>query len=294
MKRFLQTIDDVLRGHMTRKEDLAAGRIEVPVRTLVFAGLLFGGIYGAFMGLYASLRAESPSYYQLLASSSKVPLLFILTLVVTYPSLYVVSAMFDSRLRHAETLRLLLVAMTANLALLASLGPVTGFFTLCTDNYAFMMVLNVLFFSVTGFVGLGFLRRALKAVFDADPEEYGESSAAAEAVEGAAGGSNMGSEQDARDSSAASRRPEASGIKPSESKAPKVHARMDRATNAANRVSLRVFTFWLLIYGVVGAQMGWVLRPFVGNPDLPFEFFRSGRDSNFFAAFFHAFGQLFR
>ena len=39
--------------------------------------------------------------------------------------------------------------------------------------------------------------------------------------------------------------------------------------------------------------MGWVLRPFIGTPDLPFELFRAKRESNFFAAFFGALGQLF-
>jgi hypothetical protein len=31
---------------------------------------------------------------------------------------------------------------------------------------------------------------------------------------------------------------------------------------------------WLVIYVFVGVQMGWVLRPFVGHPDLPVQFFR--------------------
>jgi hypothetical protein len=49
---------------------------------------------------------------------------------------------------------------------------------------------------------------------------------------------------------------------------------------------------WTLIYGVVGAQMGWILRPFVGTPNLPFTLFRQ-RESNFFQAFFGALGDLF-
>ena len=32
--------------------------------------------------------------------------------------------------------------------------------------------------------------------------------------------------------------------------------------------------FWLIIYAFVGIQMGWVLRPFIGNPDSPTHFFR--------------------
>jgi len=264
----LKTIDELLRGRLTRKEDLAAGRIDIPVATLVVAGLALGAAYGVFMGLYAPLRAENPSFLQLLVTAAKVPLLFLLTLVVTYPSLYVVSALFDSKLRHRETLRLLLIAMTANLALLASLGPVTGFFTLCTESYAFMIVLNVLFFGVSGIVGLAFLRKALSSVYErfTPPAEPVPMPVPVQA--------SNGEEEEAT-------------ARPPVARPPVLRPR------PARPASFRVFTFWTLIYGVVGAQMGWVLRPFIGTPDLPFELFRAERESNFFAAFFRAFGKLF-
>lgn len=41
--------------------------------------------------------------------------------------------------------------------------------------------------------------------------------------------------------------------------------------NARHRWVLRA---WLVVYVFVGIQMGWVLRPFIGNPDAPVEFFR--------------------
>ena len=44
-----------------------------------------------------------------------------------------------------------------------------------------------------------------------------------------------------------------------------------------------VFRCWVIVFGLVGAQMGWVLRPFVGNPNQPFQWFRE-RESNFFQA----------
>jgi len=37
---------------------------------------------------------------------------------------------------------------------------------------------------------------------------------------------------------------------------------------------------WLGLYMFVAIQMGWVLRPFVGNPDLPTRFFREGAWGN--------------
>lgn len=37
---------------------------------------------------------------------------------------------------------------------------------------------------------------------------------------------------------------------------------------------------WLVLYAFVGIQMGWILRPFVGNPDQPVRFFRGGEWEN--------------
>lgn len=48
------------------------------------------------------------------------------------------------------------------------------------------------------------------------------------------------------------------------------------------RQTRTVFRAWVVLFALVGAQMGWVLRPFIGSPDLPFTWFRE-RNSNFFA-----------
>lgn len=37
---------------------------------------------------------------------------------------------------------------------------------------------------------------------------------------------------------------------------------------------------WVVLYAFVGIQMGWILRPFVGSPDFPVEFFRDKAFSN--------------
>ena len=44
------------------------------------------------------------------------------------------------------------------------------------------------------------------------------------------------------------------------------------AAQPRHRWSLRI---WFAIYAFVGIQMGWALRPFVGNPDAPARFFRA-------------------
>ncbi len=45
----------------------------------------------------------------------------------------------------------------------------------------------------------------------------------------------------------------------------------------------KVFYCWVVMFGFVGAQMGWVLRPFVGSPNSQFTWFRE-RHGNFFEA----------
>ena len=48
-----------------------------------------------------------------------------------------------------------------------------------------------------------------------------------------------------------------------------------------------VFRLWTVVFGLVGAQMGWILRPFIGDPNRDFTWFRE-RDSSFFEAVFGA------
>jgi len=55
----------------------------------------------------------------------------------------------------------------------------------------------------------------------------------------------------------------------------------------------RILRNWIYIYGAVGAQMAWILRPFVGSPDLPFTLFRD-RESNFFLGVLESIRQLFQ
>ena len=47
---------------------------------------------------------------------------------------------------------------------------------------------------------------------------------------------------------------------------------------------------WLVLYGFVGSQLGWTLRPFFGNPNQAFELFRD-LESNFFLHVLKLLGQ---
>ena len=52
-----------------------------------------------------------------------------------------------------------------------------------------------------------------------------------------------------------------------------------------------LFCCWMLIFGLVGAQMAWVLRPFFGHPHQEFQWF-SPRGSNFFEGVWEALRSL--
>src|SRR3712207_6474413 len=96
---------------------------------------------------------RSVGFLQMLASAAKVPMLFFLTLLVTFPSLYVFNALVGSRLAFATVTRLLLAAVAVTMAVLASFGTIVVFFSLCTTSYPFMVLLNVAMFAAAGLLG---------------------------------------------------------------------------------------------------------------------------------------------
>ncbi len=49
----------------------------------------------------------------------------------------------------------------------------------------------------------------------------------------------------------------------------------------------------MFLYGIVGAQMGWLMRPFIGAPGLPFQIFRAV-EGNFFTAVLQTLVRLFQ
>ena len=282
---------------------LAEGTDHLPLKPYVLMSLALGVIYGLFMGLYAVLTREPPCYEQLLSGAIKVPALFLLTLVVTFPSLYVFSALFGARLGLLETLRVLVAAVVVNLAVLASFGPITGFFTLSTTSYHFMKLLNVLFFAIAGMIGLGFLMSVLQRLEAArkpspgtlestegpaeHPDEPDTADGSAEKPDETTEDTNDPQPPcELKDESAGNDiRPGAGSIEGDTS------GLMPFSLPPQKTTARNVFKVWLVLYSLVGAQMGWVLRPFVGAPDLPFVLFRE-REANIFVDVLRTLGEL--
>src|SRR5262245_22104018 len=129
MWKWAQALDAILRGEATQLSRLREGKFDLPAGGLSFLIALLGASYGFCMGWFALFNRDSPVYLQVLASMVKVPALYLLTLLVTFPSLYVFNALVGSRLRVEALLRLLIAAMAVNLTVLVSFGPIAAFFS---------------------------------------------------------------------------------------------------------------------------------------------------------------------
>ena len=60
-------------------------------------------------------------------------------------------------------------------------------------------------------------------------------------------------------------------------------------------VARRVLFAWLAVNLFLGSQLSWILRPFIGSPSLPVEFFRAAAlHGNFYENVFHSLLQIFQ
>jgi hypothetical protein len=258
----LAELDRLLRGELTGPRALDRKAVDIDLARLSLVVIALGMVSGACMGTFALFSARGAHLMQVLASMVKVPALFYLTLVVTLPSLYVFNALVGSRLTLAAVIRLLVATLAVIVAVLASLGPIVAFFSVSTTSYPFIVLFNVLVFGISGVLGTLFLLQTLHRLSLARPEPMAQV-------------------------------PLADVDRPVEEQGDRPAGALDRTSDQAlSRHVKTIFRVWIVVFGLVGAQMGWVLRPFVGNPNLPFTWFR-GRESNFFQAVLQTLQNLF-
>jgi len=194
------------------------------INALLICSSIFFAIYGGIIG-------ASSSWQQALASMVKLPALYLMTLMICLPTLYFFNVFFGSRKPFGQYVALLLSAMAVISVLLFSFAPITLLFmTRTTNNYQFFKLLNVIIFSLTGFLGIKFFYEAMQAF--SENELVG---------------------QETRE---------------------------------------KILQLWLILYGLVGCQLGWTLRPFFGNPGMPFELFRE-MGGNFYLDILRALGEIF-
>lgn len=200
-------------------------RLDILIRDLVVASAGAFACYGAVLGL-------SQGLLQALASAVKLPLLFLLTLGICLPTLYVFNVLGGGRLSARQALALMLVAITGTSIFTLAFAPVTLFFLVTGHSYQLFILINVAILALTGGVGLVSLVKST---------HYLNALSAAETAPRA-------TEDEDEDAPPAA--PPALLINPN------------------------LLWAWLMLYGFVGAQLAWTLRPFFGIPNEPFALFR--------------------
>ncbi len=316
---WLFELDRILRGEKTRVTDLRNGELDIPLWGIAVVVIVLGMIYGVCMGCYALFNFGRAM--QMLACVVKVPALFFLTLAVTMPSLYVFNAIVGSKLTVHSLARLFVGSLGVNLALLSSLGPIVAFFSINTASYSFMVLLNVVVFAASGTLSMAFLLQTLHRLniapqvsrlpttssttipptlpkslpmtvelpADSSIAKTSNEEMSAEAM---AGGLPPEVENDYIENEVDFRQEEVA----TSTLAPLALEQPGPLTPVEGHVLGRhvktVFACWIFVFALVGAQMSWVLRPFIGAPGMEFEWFRP-RGSNFFEAVVKALESLF-
>ena len=154
----LAYVDGILR-HRERYFASIFENKDVPRQMFLLSMIIvcLSGFHGFIMGTSSGLP-------QMLSSAVKVPLLYLLTLVVCYPVLYVVNVIMGSRLGFSQTLALILLAVAMNAILLASCTPIVLFFKITGAKYDFLKLLQVLIFAFSGVWAMLGLWRGLLAM----------------------------------------------------------------------------------------------------------------------------------
>jgi hypothetical protein len=144
IERFLRDRTGVWQ-QIVAEQDL--GRL---MREMLLSSVVSLSCYGGVVGF-------AHSFWQALASAVKLPVLFLLTLAICLPTLYLFNLVWGGRLSARQVLALALATITVTSALTLAFAPITLFFMITAPNYQFFVLLNVLILTLTGSVGLSFL-----------------------------------------------------------------------------------------------------------------------------------------
>ncbi len=276
-------IDSLLRGELKRDGASADEAVDFPLVPVVVASVILAAIFGACIGSFTAVSSKegTDGLMQLLASTVKMPLLFYLTLIVTFPSLYVFNALMGSHLNVKAALKMLVAAIAVMVSILASLGPIIVFFAFSTPGgktgHRFILLLVVALSTAAGLLGLNYLLRMLHRYTKPRVSPLGPKS-------------DMGHVIVAQ--------------VPQTDSPPVMTSELESASKSPDRLfrpiekrpepfspADTIFRVWVFVFAMVGAQMSWVLRPFIGSPDLEFSWFRE-RSGNFFQAIYRIIMQL--
>lgn len=112
----------------------------------------------AFFGVFGAVLGASSGVLQAVVSAVKLPLLFLLTMGICFPTLHILNLLFGAKHSTGQLAVLLLAALAATGTILVGFLPVSLFFLMTNDSYAFFKLLNVGILSIAAFYGVRFWR----------------------------------------------------------------------------------------------------------------------------------------
>ena len=116
------------------------------------------------LAAYGAVLGASNSWLQALVSTVKLPLLFLATLAICLPTLYLFNLVFGARLSVLQACALIMVAITVTAVLTFAFAPISLFFLITARSYAFFKLLNVAILALTALIGLRFLTSGMRAL----------------------------------------------------------------------------------------------------------------------------------
>lgn len=124
---------------------------------------IFSAVYGAIMGVYAG-------GIQIVYDAIKVPLLLLISVYITIPSYYVLGSLLGGKISFRQMVVLLLSGLAVMAVVLLAFVPVNLFFIFTTANatyttYAFLVLLNVVIFTLAGLFAVVHVLRGFVTVF---------------------------------------------------------------------------------------------------------------------------------
>jgi hypothetical protein len=127
------------------------------LRSMILSTIIYLALYGLVMGV-------SNSWQQAIMSAVKLPVLFLVTLLICLPTLYFFNLLYGSQLTFAQTAALMMAAVTVTAALTLAFASITLFFWLTVPDYGFFILLNVGVLAITAWWGLAFLRQGMRHI----------------------------------------------------------------------------------------------------------------------------------
>lgn len=162
--KYFGVLIELLRDRQVFLEEIREGvRLESKVTALLVCSSIFFAIYGTIIGSFNG-------WMQALSAGVKLPALYLITLIICFPTLYFFNILFGSRKTFGQHFAMLLTSVAVISVLLFSFAPIALFFLISTHNYQFFKLLNVVIFAASGLIGVNFLYQGMQLMSEQDTE----------------------------------------------------------------------------------------------------------------------------